>query len=85
MNKDGVESVLEFLAERYLEEHPISSKKIEEIQKQMNPYFEQIELDASNKMFQLVYDLCSSYEAAAFRTGLQLGLRFQDEITLTQT
>lgn len=75
-------SIMEFLAKQYLEENPIESDKIREIQMQMAPYYEKIDLDASNKLFMLVYDLCEAYEDAAFREGLHMGVRLRQEIDL---
>lgn len=75
-----VGSILEFLAARYLEEYPVTSGEIKAIQSQMDPYFESLGADNSNKLFGLVYDLCGNYEAAAFREGLYVGLRLREEI-----
>ena len=46
----------------------------------MGPYYENVPFAVSEKLFQLVYDLCSSYEEAAFRAGLLLGLHLQNTI-----
>lgn len=73
-------SILEFLVKQYLEEHPINSERIQEIQAQMNPYYEGIDLDSSNELFMLVYDLCSEYENAAFREGFSVGVQLRREI-----
>lgn len=75
-----INSIIEFLATRYLEENPVTSDEIAAIQKEMDPYYENIPFSASARLFQLVYDLCGHYEAAAFREGLRIGLRLKNEI-----
>ena len=75
-----VQSILDYLALCYLEEHPITSDKIKTIQEEIAPYFEDTPFEASNHLFQLVYGLCSAYEDAAFREGFKVGLHLFHEI-----
>ncbi|MBQ8910852.1 MAG: hypothetical protein IJY91_07425 [Oscillospiraceae bacterium] len=78
--QEEINSIIEFLASRYLEENPVTSDEIAAIQKEMDPYYENIPFSASGRLFQLVYDLCGHYESAAFRDGLRIGLRLKNEI-----
>lgn len=72
----GVKSVLDYLTECYMDEYPVSSEEIKKIEKEMEPIFEKLCLAESDKLFRLVYDLCGSYERAAFREGVKVGLQF---------
>lgn len=76
-NADGV---LNYLVTCYLDDTPVSSDRIKEIQNKMEPYYENVPFETSNRLFALVYDLCSAYEDAAFREGLLVGLHLQKEI-----
>ena len=73
-------SVIDYLADCYLMDNPISSEQIKHIQEKMTPYFEGIPLDASDTLFQLVYGLCGAYEDAAFRAGLLIGTHLKSEL-----
>ena len=75
-----IENVLDYLVDCYLEDNPVSSKKIKEIQEEMGPYYENVPFAVSERLFQLVYDLCSAHENASFRSGLLLGLHLQNAI-----
>lgn len=75
-----VASVLDYLTVCYLEEYPISSERVKEIQDKMAPYYEGVPFAVSEQLFQLVYDLCGAYEDAAFREGLKVGLHLGNEI-----
>ena len=77
-----VGNILEFLRDRYLEEHPIQTEDIQTIQKEMDPYFECLDMDASNKLFLLVYSLCDQYQKAAFWEGMCIGLRLIESVRL---
>ena len=78
-----IDNVLDYLAECYLEDNPVSSKQIKLIQEEMGPYYENVSFAVSEQLFQLVYDLCSASENAAFREGLMVGLHLQNTITGT--
>lgn len=78
---DAENNILEFLASRYLEEHPVSSQEIKSIEKEMAPYYENAPFEASCQLFQTVYDLCSHYENTAFREGLRVGLQLAKELS----
>lgn len=73
-------NLLEYMVKCYLEEKPISSPQIKKIEEEMSPYYEDVSFEASEKLFRLVYDLCGSYEEAAFREGVLVGLRLQKEV-----
>ena len=75
-----VQSILDYLASCYLEEHPIASDQIKTIQEEMALYFEETPFETSNHLFQLVYGLCGAYEEAAFREGFKVGLHLFHEI-----
>ena len=75
-----VQTILDYLASRYLEEYPITSDQIKAIQEEMAPYFENTPFETSNHLFQLVYSLCGAYEDTAFREGFKVGLHLCHEI-----
>lgn len=75
-----MDSMIEFLASRYLEEHPITSNEIKKIETEMEPYYKNIPFDVSCNLFRKVYDLCSYYEGTAFREGLIVGLQLAKEL-----
>lgn len=75
-----IDNVIDYLAECYLEDNPVSSKQIKSLQEEMGPYYENVPFAVSEQLFQLVYDLCSAYEEAAFHAGLLLGLHLQNTI-----
>ena len=76
----NVSAVVDYLAVCYLEDNPISSTQIKAIEGEMEPYYEGIPFAASERLFSLVYGLCSAYQEAAFREGLKVGLHLQNEI-----
>jgi len=73
-------SVLDYITDCYLEDNPIDDKAIREIQAELSPYYENIPLAASERLFVLIYSLCGAYESAAFRTGIQVGAHLQREL-----
>ena len=77
---ENVDSILDFLASRYLEEHPVTSDEIERIAMEMEPYYESIPFCNSSDLFRKVYDLCGSYEKTAFREGMLVGLQLAKEL-----
>lgn len=73
-------NILDFLVRCYSDEHPVSNEKITAIEERLAPYFESIDFEQSSNLFLLVYDLCSNYQEAAFRTGLQVGMQLCGDI-----
>lgn len=73
-------NLLDYIIVGYLEDNPVSSRRIKEIEAEMAPYYENVSFDTSEKLFRFVYDLCGNYEKAAFREGVLVGLRLQKEM-----
>ena len=82
MGKDNeIGDILACLTRRYMEDNPIESEKIHGIEKEMEPYYENVSFAASERLFRLVYDLCDAYGDAAFQAGLLMGLHLRDAIS----
>lgn len=60
ISQRDVTSVLDYLTMCYLEEHPVSSERITAIQDEMAPYYEGVPFAASERLFELVYNLCGA-------------------------
>lgn len=73
--------VLGYLTKRYLEDNPISSEEIKKIEQEMGPYYENVPFATSERLFQLVYDLCDAYGETAFQAGITMGLHLREEIS----
>ena len=81
LGEENFSSIVEYLTECYLEDHPVSDEEILKIQKEMAPYYENVPFVTSERLFNMVYNLCGAYERAAFREGLLMGLHLFDEVS----
>lgn len=82
MGRDNeIGEILAYLARHYMEDNPIESEKIREIEQEMEPYYENVPFAASERLFRLVYDLCDAYGDAAFQAGITMGLHLREEIS----
>lgn len=72
--------VFDYLTQCYIEDNPVSSDQIKSIENEMAPYYEEVSFEASERLFTMVYDLCSAYETAAFRDGFAAGFCFAEEM-----
>lgn len=79
-NQTEPASVLTFLSECYLESNPVKSEPIRQLESELEPFFDALPIDISNRIFGLLYSLCYQYESAAFSAGLQTGIRLSFEI-----
>ena len=77
---EPVESILQFLVTGYLEDHPVNSEQIENLEKELEPYLDEEPVWRADLLFRRVYDLCGAYQEAAFAAGLRMGIRLTLEL-----
>lgn len=77
----GIPSILEFLWNCYSCEHPVYDGKIHEAEKALAPVLEELSVEASDAVFDLVVHLCDCYQRAAFLEGIQVGARLVMELS----
>ena len=73
-------SIIEYLTQCYIEDHPVASAQIQQIQAELAPYYEMVSFAVSERLFELLYTLCGAYEKAAFQDGLLVGFRLAEEL-----
>lgn len=78
---NGIESVLEFLWECYNAGTPVDGGTIREYEEKLRPVMEALPYQTSNDLFDLIVDLCTAYQHAAFLEGLTLGARLHAELS----
>ena len=78
---NGMESVLELLWEYYSAGTPVDAGMIRQCEENLRPVFEALPFHAANNLFDLITDLCTAYQHAAFLEGLTLGARLYRELS----
>lgn len=74
------ESVLELLWYCYSASNPVDDGRIKAAEGALWPVFEALSYEASNNLFDLVSDLCTAYQRAAFFEGVLIGSQISNEL-----
>lgn len=78
---DGEGAVLEFLWKCYYNSKAVDDGWIRKAENAINPIFEELSMEASDSLFDLVDDLITAYQRAAFLEGIQVGFQLARELT----
>jgi len=76
-------SILEFLLFCYLSSKPIDDGRILHCDEALAPVFEELSVESSDRLFDLIADLCAAYQRAAFIEGIQIGFQLTSELKAT--
>lgn len=76
------ESILDLLWYCYSAANPIDDGKIQAAEKALAPVFQELSFEASDALFDLVFELCTAYQRAAFLEGIQIGVQIATELGL---
>jgi len=76
-------SILDFLFYNYLSSIPKDDGRISQCEKALSPVFEELSLESSDRLFDLIADLCAAYQRAAFIEGIQIGFQLTSELKAT--
>ena len=76
----GTESLLEFIYQCYSEMHTIDSEQIRACFADLDYFHEAMPIEQSDRLFNLVADLCVEYERAAFTEGIHVGVQLMEEL-----
>lgn len=74
-------SILEFLFYYYLSSTPKDDGRISQCEKDLSPVFGELSPESSDRLFDLIADLCTAYQRAAFFEGIRIGVRLSGELT----
>ena len=74
-------SILEFLFYNYLSSRPTNDGKIPQCEKALSPVFSELSLENSDRLFDLIADLCAAYQRSAFFEGIRIGVQLSSELT----
>ena len=76
----GAESLLEFIYQCYSEFHTIDSEQIRACLADLEHFHDALPIEESDRLFNLVADLCIEYERAAFTEGIHVGVQLMEEL-----
>ena len=76
----GAESLLDFIYQCYSEMHAIDSEQIRACFADLERFHDAMPLEGSDRLFNLVADLCIEYEHAAFTEGIRVGVQLMEEL-----
>lgn len=74
------ESTLELLWHCYAVSNPVDDGRVKAAECALRPVFEELSFDASNALFDLISDLCTAYQRAAFFEGILIGTHLSAEL-----
>ena len=74
-------SVLEALWYDYSCRNPIDDGRLRQAEKNLSPVFEELTMEASDRLFDQIVDLLNAYQRAAYLEGLCTGVLFMQELT----
>lgn len=77
---NGTASVLEFLWQQYRVHNPWNDRLVREAEAKLAPYLDAMPWQSSDEVFDLISDLCCTYEKAAFLRGAQIGAMIAAEL-----
>lgn len=73
-------SVLEFLWHCYSAANPVDNGEVKAAETAIMPVFQELSFDSSNMLNDLILDLCTAYQRAAFLEGIQVGAHLVEEL-----
>ena len=73
-------SVLQFLWDCYAAANPVDSGEVKAAEAAIMPVFQELSFDSSNMLSDLILDLCTTYQRAAFLEGIQVGAHLVEEL-----
>lgn len=77
---DTVDTVLEFLWERYNSLFPEQDALVKDAEQRMTGVYESLPAKEADRLFFLISDLCIAYERAAFLNGIRIGAKLTMEL-----
>lgn len=78
---DRAVSILDTLWYCYSSANPIDDGKIRQSEEVLAPVFEELSVDSSNALFDLITDLLNTYQRAAFLEGMQVGVQLFTQLS----
>ena len=76
----GPESILEDLWYDYSCANPVDDGQVRAAEAKLSPIFESLSLEASDSLSDLIVDLLTAYQRAAYLEGLRTGVHFVQEL-----
>ena len=73
-------SILDFLFYCYLSSDPGDDGHIRQCDEALSPVFAELSLESSDRLYDLIADLCAAYQRAAFLDGIQTGFCLATEL-----
>ena len=73
-------SILDLLWYCYSASNAVDDGKIKEAEAAISPVYHELSTDVSNMLDDLIGDLCTAYQRAAFLEGIQVGVRLVEEL-----
>ncbi|MBR6766410.1 MAG: hypothetical protein IKM02_00500 [Clostridia bacterium] len=73
-------SITELLWRDYSETNPVDDGRIRECENAILPVFESLSVDASDSLSDLISNLCTAYQRAAFLEGIRVGVSLMTEL-----
>lgn len=73
-------SILEFLWYCYSAENPIDDGRIRASETALAPVYKELSFCNADHLFDLIVDLCTAYQRAAFLEGIQIGTQISAEL-----
>ena len=73
-------SILDYLLYCYLSSAPVDDGAIQHCDEALAPVFEELSLENSDRLFDLISDLCAAYQRSAFLEGIQTGFQLAAEL-----
>ena len=77
---EGPDSILDFLWYCYSASNPVDDGKIKQTESALDPVFRELSVDSSDLLNNLICDLCTVYQRAAFLEGLLIGTHLAEEL-----
>ena len=74
------ESILNLLWQCYLESCPVDDGRIKAAESTIAPVFNELSNVSSDLLSDMINDLCTAYQRAAFLEGIQIGVHLFEEL-----
>ncbi len=78
---DTPESILESLWYNYSCLNPVDDGQIREAETMLSPVFEELSMEASDRLFDVIVAFLTRYQRAAYLDGLRTGVHLMQELT----
>lgn len=73
-------SVLELLWDCYFQSKPTDDGRIRQAEEALAPIFDRLNFQDSNAVFDVIDDLCTAYQRAAFFEGIHIGTELAESL-----